>query len=267
MINKIHFKNYHIVILAFALLHVSCKKDEVTNPAELKSYTGSKTENYSTQNAKVITVSDNIGGVIITGWSSDNSMRVYLYKTIEASSSELADAHFDDIKFVSNTIGDTINVTIETPANTSEIIYKNNSLSLEIPYNLNCVIKNINGAIYADQLSSNVTVANSVNEVNIERHEGSCEVTSSNNIDVQMMIPLGGYCKLSTSMGNVSLSIPDSTNGTINLRTGEGTITYTNLTFSQLNRTSNSLTGVLGTGNADIIIYTKKGGITINGLQ
>jgi hypothetical protein len=32
-----------------------------------------------------------------------------------------------------------------------------------------------------------------------------------------------------------------------------------------MNQTSNSLTGKLGSGNAEITLYTKKGDITVNG--
>jgi hypothetical protein len=267
MINKIHFKIYHIIIIVFILLQLSCNRDQISNPVELKSYTEGHTEYHSTQNVKTIVVSNSISGVIITGWSLDDSMRVYMYKTIEAKSSELAEVHFGDIKFTSNIIGDTMIVKIDAPENTDELKYKHSSLSIEVPYDLNCVIGNVNGAIFVDQLSSTVTVTNSVNEVEIERQEGSCEVTSSNNINVQMMVPTGGYSKLSTTAGNVSLGIPNSTNGTVNLRTDEGTITHTNLTFSQLNQTNSTLTGVLGIGNAEITIYTKKGDVTISGLE
>ena len=267
MKNIMRFSILSIIFLLFGLLFSGCEKDDVANPPVLKSYTTSKTEEHATQNTKVVVVSNNIGGIIVTGWSVDTSMRAYMFNTIEASSIELANAHFNDIKFKYTIIGDTIFVSIETPSNTEEIIYKSSSLSLDIPYAMNCIISNVDGSIFLDQLSSTVTITNSAGEVNIERQEGSCVVSSSNNINVQMIVPLGGVCSLNTTNGNVSLSIPDSTHATVSLRTDQGTVTYTNLSFSQLSQTSTLLTGILGNGNSTITLYTKRGNILLNGMQ
>lgn len=65
----------------------------------------------------------------------------------------------------------------------------------------------------------------------------------------------------------MSLSIPDSTNSQVNVETEVGSISYTELTFRGLNQTPRTLSGIVGTGEAEITIYTKKGNIQLNGLE
>jgi DUF4097 and DUF4098 domain-containing protein YvlB len=208
-----------------------------------------------------------MGGVIIIGWSLSDSIRIYLYKTIEAASNELAETHFDNIKSIITKINDTLDVEMITPMNSTEIKYKHCSLSIEIPYEMNCKINNANGSVFIDQLSSDVFVKESGDKVQIDRQEGSCEVSSKNDISVSMVLPDSGYCHLNTEKGDVSLSIPDSTNSKVDLRTDDGSILYTNLTFNPLNQNTNTLSGALGTGDAEITILTRKGNIKLNGIQ
>ena len=53
----------------------------------------------------------------------------------------------------------------------------------------------------------------------------------------------------------------------INIYKQKLTIKYSNLIFNELNQNDNYLSGILGTGGAEITIYTKKGDIEIIGIK
>ncbi len=263
-----YFKIHYITVIALIFLIVSCDRNQTSEPIELKTYTKDYYSNSSTQNAKIISIYNSMGGVIITGWSFVDSMRVYMYKTIEATSKELAEMHFDDIQSIITKTGDTLVVAIDYLLDSDEIKYKHSSLSLDIPYKMNCKVSYSNGEIFIDNLSSDLSIEESENKIQIDRHEGSCEVTSNNEISVQTVLPDSDHCKLNTTEGDVSLSIPDTTNSKVDLKTDDGTITYTNLTFDQvLIQNNNNLNGILGTGDAEITVYTKKGDIELIGFK
>lgn len=250
------------------MIFVGCDGNQISKSITLNTFTKDYYSGLSKQNTKIINVSNSKGGVIITGWPFSDSLRLYLYKTIDASSKELAEAHFDDIHHTISITEDTLNVTIVSPIfDLDEVSYKHCTLSIRIPYKMNCKIKNSNGAIFVDQLSSNLFIEGSKNKIQIDRHIGSCEINSSNDIDAHVTLSDSGYCKLFTVKGNISLGIPDWTNAKANLRTEEGTITYSNLIFNELNQNDNCLSGILGTGGAEITIYTKKGDIEIIGIK
>ena len=255
-----------IIILFFIACFTNCGNNRVANPAQLELYTKGVIQIYPIQNEKTIFVSNTKGGIIIVGWSVDDSIRVYLYKQIEATSRETADMHFGDMKGKISTTGDTLEVKIVTPENSDVINYKFCSLSIDIPINMNCTVQNSNGITMVNQLSSELIINESADDVQIEKHEGSCDVLSMKKINVQMILPDTCYCHLDSEGGDISLSIPDTTNSSVNLVTDEGTITYENLIFNQLIRNENTLNGILGTGEAEIDIHTDKGNIILSGL-
>jgi len=96
--------------------------------------------------------------------------------------------------------------------------------------------------------------------------EGSCDIFSKRKIDVQMIMSDSCYCFLKSEEGDISLGIPDTTNSTVNLWTDNGIITYDNLVFNQLIHNDKMLNGVLGTGEAEIDIYSEMGNIMLYGL-
>lgn len=87
---------------------------------------------------------------MMIGWSVSNSLRIYMYKTIEATSREFAEMHFNDLQSLITKIGDTLEATIQTPMNSKRLNYSHCSLSIEIPYEMHCPISNANGPIFID---------------------------------------------------------------------------------------------------------------------
>jgi hypothetical protein len=260
-------KNRFVLSIAVILLILFCDKNRITDPAGKKDFTKDTIEILSQQNTRFLNVANPLGGILVTGWSLNDTIQIHTVKTIETTTWEIAEPHFKDIGYVSSVTNDTLRLSVSAPNDAEGIRYKYCSLSMQIPYGMNCIVSEVNGAIFIDQLSSNVFIDQSREKIQIDRHEGSCEIHSENDIKVVMTLPDTGFCRLNTNKGNISLNIPAATNASVHLLTENGALSFTDLVFTQLNQTMNSLTGILGTGEAELSIDVKQGDIKLTGIK
>ena len=135
---------------------------------------------------------------------------------------------------------------------------------MEVPYQMLCQIENATEGIYVFDLDSTLFINNAKDNIEIQRHNGSCEInTSKGNISVEIALPDSGFCRCSTSMGDIVMKLPVTTSATVYAKSNEGTVGYTNLTFSSLSQKTDFLSGTLGTGDGEIYLETQKGNIQI----
>ena len=262
--------NYRIILFSIFFVficNIQCTKEDsnIVNPSDLKLYSKDFYAYVPVQNINTVSISNSYDGIIVNGWCFQDSIRVYLYKQIHALSGDIAESHFDNITFQTNTINDTITFTIDLPIDTDEIKY-HCPLYMDIPYNMLCHIVESEGSIITSQLDTILHIQNAKEEVEVENHNGSCTINSYGEISVKMRLPDNGYCILNTISGNIDLQIPDTTSSTIYAKSDYGTVTYNGLNIENMSYNNSILTGTLSTGQGEINLHTQNGNITISGL-
>ena len=73
-------------------------------------------------------------------------------------------------------------------------------------------------------------------------------------------------CAAKTAMGDIDLYIPRGTSARFHAQTQSGTITFSNLTFTEIKQDSSKTEGKLGTGSGDIHITKDNRNIEIIGF-
>ena len=129
-----------------------------------------------------------------------------------------------------------------------------------------CKIIHSNGAVFVDQLDSELIILNSTDRVKVQRHNGSCEITSSSSINVHISIPDSGKYYLHAKSGDIELSIPDTILCFVTAICTQVYVNYYNLNFSSLVISENYLHGTIGNGSSTIVLKAEKVNIEINGL-
>jgi len=259
---------YSVLILSIILIClIGCDDENITKNYELNAYSTDQVSIHQVQSSNTINISNDLSGIIVTGWSSDNEIRIYVYKTIEATTNELAESNFDKFQVSFEEILDTVFINLNYPTDSDQIKFKSCSISIDIPYSMNCTIGYSDGPVFVSSLSSSLNVMQANSYVEVENLNGSCNVSSANQINAVLSIPDSGYCNLNSSNGNISVKFPSSINSVLDLHTEEGIIDIGSLEINNLNQTNNSLQGILGSGNSEMNVYTQKGDISLSYLQ
>ena len=141
------------------------------------------------------------------------------------------------------------------------------NLSLDVHYKKDVIIKNPNKGIYAAYLNAELEIETKAWETTIEQHNGSLEVHSiGGNITATLIIPQSGFCRCYSESGDIYVKIPSNTSANVNIKTDTGSITYSNLNLSVSSSSDQELIGVLGTGEGNIFLESKKGKIVLEGF-
>jgi len=130
----------------------------------------------------------------------------------------------------------------------------------------NIIVDQSNGNIFASSSYGNIQISNASKSVKALTKSGSIKTSCKN-------IPSTGSINLGTNSGNISLSIPGSTNAEVEARTGKGRVTsdhYIEIKPQtvQLNkktwaRFKREVDGTLGSGEATIKLSANYGNIKI----
>lgn len=166
---------------------------------------------------------------------------------------------------VFDTSVDTLHVRVSAAAITGSES-QNCLLSLSVPCSLSCVLDQVAGEIHVSDLDSTLTIKNAYG-VTIQRHMGSCAVSSlKGNVRVEIALPDKGYCRVVADAGDIFLALPANSSAIVTARSSNGTVDYAGLTFSTLQEQYGSVSGMLGTGNGEIRLQTKRGSIHLTGM-
>jgi len=157
--------------------------------------------------------------------------------------------------------------SVNTPNNSDYYNYFCN-LFMEIPYEMPCTIKSPNKGVSAYSLDTTLYVLNSSGEIDVARHNGSCDLkTSFGDILVEISIPENGYCHCKTASGNIKVMIPTTSSASILAKTSNGKITFTNLDIKISEEYPGFLSGSIGSGKGSIYLETDDGNIEIIGFN
>ena len=212
-----------------------------------------------------IAVTNPIGFIFLYGSTDTTKVRYVIDRTVKAKTKSLAEIELKKINLEHLISDDTLFCNIIYPSDLNNL-YEGN-LSLDVPYKKNIKIKNPNQGIYAAYLSANLEVETKNWKSTIEQHNGSLEVNSvGGNITATLDIQKDGFCKCYTDSGDIYIRIPANTSANVNIKTITGSITYTNLNLSIDTSSNQALKGVLGSGEGNIFLESKKGKIVLEGF-
>ncbi|UCE06389.1 MAG: DUF4097 family beta strand repeat protein [bacterium] len=260
-------RNIRLCIFLFMIfLVLSCSRENGTEPLTLETYGMREFGGIKLSGEHVIHSQNSIGSIYIDGKVLDDTLLVYIYKTITAESKKLAQDHFSDIRLKHFSLNDTLYTSIDQVYH-PKIEQYSCALFLTIPYQMECMIQNTKEKVSVSDLNSKLIVKDSNDEIEVIRHIGSCEVnTLEGNISIEVAIPDSGFCRGITACGDIFLKIPDTTSAKLSAYSHSGKVEYSNLTFANIIQKSDSLAGILEKGSGQIYLETNEGDIQIIGF-
>ena len=252
-----------VISLAVAsVLLVSCQKEN--SILQTHPYNERSSGDLALDPVNVIVIENLLGPVIIQGNSDISRVGWFLDKWVNAESPSSADPVFSQILVNLESRNDTAFVAVRVPPGTFS---SSSLLSLSLPANIPCILRNIRGSSSVSYMKSNL-VGENVATTTIVGQEGNCIVAgSSGNASLEISLPDSGLCSVTLVSGDIALKIPTATSAMLFAQTGDGTIFHSTLVIADSVRTEASITGKLGGGRGSIHLSTGKGNITITGIQ
>ncbi|HUI28623.1 MAG TPA: hypothetical protein VLX91_00300 [Candidatus Acidoferrales bacterium] len=244
-----------------SLLLSSCDRgDEAL--VETQQYNQRSSGSLSLGRVNSIVVQNQMGPVIIEGSPDTSVIGCFMDKTVSAESQEEADQVFSEMVTGLQTNGDTAYVSVQVPTGS---VSTSSLLSLTLPDRIPCILRKVSGTTDVAYLQTSF-VGENVAATTIRAHEGNCVLNgSSGDVSIQISLPDSGLCRVNYDSGNISVGIPTSTSSLLSAQTGAGTILYSGIVINDLQSTSHSLTGRMGSGRGRIQLITGKGNIGITG--
>lgn len=246
-----------LCVMIVATVFASCEKDN--SIVQTQQYNERESGQFALGAVKAVVVQNGFGPVIIEGVSATSSLGWYLDKSATADSQTEANQIFSKILVNLQTINHTAFVSVQAPSGAS-------LLSLEMPSQIPCVFRKVNGTSDVSYLDTTF-IGENVSSVTIMAQNGSCELTGTGgDASVELALPDSGRCRIATSTGNIALKIPTGTSSLFSAQTGGGAISHSGIIIADSLRSYNSLAGKLGAGRGDIQLSTGKGNISITGF-
>jgi hypothetical protein len=205
------------------------------------------------------------GEVAIGGLADTDSIVVSGTRRVGSESMEDAREHLDDLQVIVEDLGTEVYARTEQPPQTHGRNYIVD-YTVYLPRSLGVVADNINGPVAVRSIQNNVTVANVNGSILLDSIFGSATAALVNgSIEADVAIPLGGTIAFSVTNGGIGLEIPQSTSAEFSAQVTVGSITVSNLDLYDVESTSTSLTGTLGSGEGTIALTTVNGNIDVTG--
>lgn len=205
------------------------------------------------------------GDISIVGRSDISTIKIESEKKIGSESIEDAAAHLPDLNvFISNS-EDEIFVKTYQPQQSY-----GRSYILEyrviVPNNFAVLIGNTNGIIMVDSIYKNVNINNVNGAVILNDLNGSTEINLVNGqISSNQTMPTDGTISLKTVNGTIELFIPQNTSSEFIATAVNGNININNLLLRNNINHTYSIQGTLGDGRGMITLETTNGSIYVSG--
>ena len=253
-------------VLAFTiLLFAACSKDS-TDFHDAYVFDKKVNSGLSLNNEKVIICENSIGSVNIEGRVQEDTILVYMYKSVLTESQEYADSFFPKMQLVSSSNKDTLSLSVNYDYN-KNIQNLNCAVYLTVLYQMACKILNVKKKVTASYLDNELHVVDAFDDIEVIGHTSSCNlITSNGDITMQVDLPDSGYCIAETQAGDILLNLPKTASADVYVSAPTGTIGIFDLDLTNVVQTQDSLTAVLNNGHGTIRLMTNKGNVTLKGL-
>ena len=246
---------------------MSCDSDDPVSQIILETYEFSSSGSISDFGLSKFRLFNYFGGLIIIGKQSDGAIDYYIAKVIRAETQEAAIEAQENIVLQHHAQSDSMAIELGVYYYDDSIDYTG-LLSLNLPYESDCRINFADGAVYVSDMVGRIDIENCLNDVEVDRHNGSCDIfTSSGNIDIEAAFSGQDVCFAHTGSGDIQLMIPDTSSASFEVITYGGAISVVNLDISYSINEPQSFIGTIGEGDTVINLVAAEGNITIIGFN
>jgi DUF4097 and DUF4098 domain-containing protein YvlB len=258
------------IILMLSVLLIHCSKKSVDSTDNVDNTDFIATESFSfrgeIENQTRLRLEGINGNIAITGSSQTDSVIISAQKYVGSESTQDAQAHLSELHV---SVTETANEIIVKTIQPDETRGRNYGVDYEItlPQDFTVLVTNVNGGISITSIYESISVVNVNGQVILTDISGSASVSLVNGqIQAEVTLPIGGTIVMATVNGGISLDIPETTSAAFSASVDNGNIQLSNLVLNSPVSTTNSLTGILGSGEGNISLTTVNGGIYVTGF-
>lgn len=253
-----------IVALAAVILTTSCGGNSIFGPDN--RFSAEATFDYSVlaEGRSSLSVEGINGPIQVLGVNGASEVSISGIKRVEAKTQDQADTGLGELAVEIDSV--TAEVTVRTVQPSDDRTFTVNYL-IEIPDDWVVHITNGNGDVTAADLKDDVLVECANGVVSASVDGGDVIVSVGNGgIDATATMAPGGLVDLDMGNGGATLRIPQDTSAKFEALVGNGTITTSNLTLTDVTQTPKSLKGTLGLGDGTISVSVGNGTIGVRGI-
>jgi hypothetical protein len=233
-------------------------------------YTAEKTirDEVSVQDHTRIIVSAISGEINLEGQEDVDRVMIRARLSVGSSTQADADWHLDDLNVRISDGGDEILIETIQPQRSYGRGYRV-EYDIIIPENLDFTATQDDGGISVYDLISGVDVSNVNGDLHILNVVGDIWAKLVNgSIEAEAILTENGVLDLATVNGRIVLNIPTITSANFSAGVENvGTVSVSNLVFTDLSSTPKSFEGTLGDGDGSISLRTDNGDIRVFGFE
>jgi len=205
------------------------------------------------------------GTVIVRGVPGADSVIVKGTKRVGAPSQEDADARLAGLDVTVKTGTDEVSAKTTQPSDTEGRSYEVD-YEITMPPDMTAMVSSVNGTITVQDVESDLTVSSTNGGVVLDGFAGNATINVVNGTVVgDATLPLNGEIVVVIVNGGVGLEIPTETSAEFSARVTNGSISISDLSFTDLETTPTLITGTLGDGEGIIGITVTNGTILVTG--
>jgi hypothetical protein len=220
------------------------------------------------------------GGVRLIA-SVDNSVGLHMTKRVTGPDEVECRNRMPDIKIAVTDTGSIVGVFVDLPA--GEAYSYGVDIEARLPAGLLTDIGTSNGDISAGDFTRPMKLATTNGTIDVSNISASVEASTTNgritmdgiagsvkgnntngSVDVEVVLPDSGFCRLASTNGSMALRIPDSTSARVYVSTTNGEIRRNSLMIAG-NVGRQEIDGQLGDGRGEINITTTNGDVVLTG--
>jgi hypothetical protein len=205
------------------------------------------------------------GEVTVTAVAGSDSVVIKGVMRVRAPSQADADARLDGLDVTVKSVQEEISAETSQPDETEGRSYEVD-YEILIPGEMTVLVSSVNGTVTIQDVASELTVSSTNGGVVLDGFEGDASISVVNGTVVgDASLPLNGQITLAIVNGGVGLEIPRETSADFSARVVNGSINTIDLTFTGLETTPTSISGILGEGEGTIDIVVTNGTILVTG--
>ncbi len=134
--------------------------------------------------------------------------------------------------------------------------------TIVLPKGVKLDIENTNGDIAVGSITRDLKVSTVNGDVTVRGSRGPIELNSTNGTIEADVYAMSGKVRVGTTNGDVTLTMPQTLNAALNMRTVNGELDL-GFAGNVTTRTKKEIVATLGTGGATIDISTTNGSVTV----
>jgi hypothetical protein len=245
---------------------INCGPDEVAN--QIFSAQAPIAIGINVVNHNELLLNGKHGNVSVSGLPGATSITVTGMKRVLSESVQDAQAHLQDVRVTAQDL--TTRALLETNQPQCELGRKYIvDYAITLPNFFLVRINNNGGDVTVDSIDNDVSVNSIAGTVTLTDIVSSAAVDliSGDIVAEITFLPLNGTIEMSILTGDINLEIPTNTSADFSARVFSGNINLTNLMLLNQVVTATSVTGILGTGQGNILLETEViGDINVLGI-